>query len=246
MKILPSSTDGVYTRQLPDGTSVKSPMSKPDVRARVVCVSDNNGWMSRRLEVPMKRATEDILIHNKQKTFSPDDCMTIATWAFKTTLLANHMSMPGEPFFSKEQRHDFARDLTIPKGVHIWLARRNAGHLTTLFRSRQNSMQPYTPPAPHLINMPVSRYRFDSYDCLFTVGYLMLQVFAAKWTNPQAADYQVFPLITHDLSYREYSIQIWPKSGLSVDWPPPQAIGNELLEGFWNRTHRLTLPAWMK
>ena len=74
----------------------------------------------------------------------------------------------------------------------------------------------------------------------------MLQVAAAKWTNPQAADYQVFPLITHDLSYREYSIQIWPKSGLSADWPPPQAIGNELLEGFWNRTDRLTLPAWMK
>jgi hypothetical protein len=117
--------------------------------------------MSLKLEAPMKAATSGIILENKRKTFSPDQCGSIANWAFKTTVLANHIRLIGEPFFSEHDRYAFAKDQTIPKGVQVWLARRNAGYLTARYTSQQRLVQGHQRElTPHLINPPLSPYRF--------------------------------------------------------------------------------------
>lgn len=150
LSIVPE-TDGLFVRRSADGTVKRFPARKPELTIGIVCKRKcNNGWMSAKLEAPMKAATEDIIVHNKVKTFSKNECAAMAAWAFKTTILANHMNLHGEPFFSIEQRHTFARDLTIPPGVHVWLARRDAGAFTATYWSEQSTKQPAGPVAPHL------------------------------------------------------------------------------------------------
>ena len=244
LKILPPSKNGRFFQQLADGSERSWHQEKPDWRTKVVCENAcNNGWMSARLEEPMRLATKDILIHQKMKVFSASECASIAAWAFKTTILANHMGLREEPYFSQEQRYAFARDLTIPKGVQVWLSRRDAGFLTTTFRSAHRTTRGR--PSPHLINPPRSPYGFELYDCIFSVGYLLLQVVAARWTEREVANCLDFPPISQAHAANEYAIPIWPNDGFSVRWPPPLAIGNDLIETFWDRFEGFAIPRSM-
>ncbi|MBZ5648225.1 MAG: hypothetical protein LAN37_13505 [Acidobacteriia bacterium] len=201
--------------------------------------------MSTRLEQPMKAATEDIILNNKQKTFFPEDCAVIAAWAFKTTVLANHIELKGEPYFPVNQRHAFAHHLTIPPGTQVWIGRRNAGHLTANWRSIHRIQQPPTPLNPHLVKVPVSPYRFEHYTCTFTIGYLLLQVVTARWTERKVRERLDFPPILQAEVIDDYAIPIWPKR-VSFGWPPPAAVGNAMFDRFWDRFDTINLPGWMR
>jgi hypothetical protein len=244
---LPETTDGTFTQRKPNGTTRTWKTRKPELTVGLVCERNcNNGWMSTKLEDPMKSATEDIIVLNNKKTFNQTECATVAAWAFKTTVLANHINLHGEPFFPVEQRRAFARNLTIPKGVQVWLARRNAGHLTATYWSEQSTKQPESPLMPHLKTLPVSPYRFQMYVCVLSIGYLLLQVVAARWTERQIADRLNFPPITQGELFNDYATPIWPLNrSIGVNWPPPRAVGNDLFSVFMNRFAKLNIPAWM-
>ena len=246
LELLPKAENGIFTRVDSDGKVHSRKARKPDVSAKVVCEKDcNNGWMSTRLEGPMKAITSDIILTNKQKVFSPQDCAAIAAWAFKTTILANHMPLRGEPFFPESERHAFARDLSIPAGVSVWIAQRNAGYLTATYRSIQRVQQPRGQLTPHLIRPPESPYMFKTYTCTFVIGFLLLQVVSARWAKREVSDRLNFPAVVQPEISEQYAATIWPNKGLSVSWPPPQAIGNAFFDKFWDRFETLNLPSWM-
>jgi hypothetical protein len=248
LDLLPEAKDGIFTRVDREGKSHPRKAKKPEVTARVVCERNcNNGWMSTKLEGPMKALTEDIILINKKKTFSPEDCRHIAEWAFKTTVLANHIDLPeGEqPFFPEETRHAFAYDQSMPAGVYVWISRRNAGHLTATYRSIKRVQQPSGPLTPHLSRPPVSPYRFETYTCVFTIGYLLLQIVAARWTERQVRERLDFPTIRQAQSFENYASVVWPNNGFLVSWPPLLPVGNTLFESFWDRFNSFNLPEWM-
>jgi hypothetical protein len=204
--------------------------------------------MSTKLEDPMKDATKDIILNNKHKIFSRSECTNIAAWAFKTTILANHMSLPPDqnPFFSYDQRRKFARSQAIPRGVQVWIAQRNAGHLTARWMSSLRIMQPGAPTSTHmhLKNIPASMFRFEIYDCVFSVGYLLLQVTAARWAERQIANRLNVPTVTQGETFDRQAVPIWPNPPDTVLWPPPAAIGNELFPIFCERFEKFALPWW--
>lgn len=156
------------------------------------------------------------------------------------------MELRGEPFFSEEQRRAFARDLIIPTGIQVWIARRNAGYVTARYMSVLRRMQPTTPIAPHLTTLPLSPYRFEIYDCIFSIGYLLLQVAAARWTEREVANSLDFPPIDQGEFFDRYAIQIWPTDNLPIRWPPPLAVGNDMFALFCSRLENFTLPEWMR
>lgn len=246
LDLLPDTMDGVFTQRLRDGSQRARNISKPLITTGIVCERNcNNGWMSRKLEQPMKAATADIILQHKLKKLSPTHCATIAAWAFKATVLANHTGLVGEPYFSERDRYRFAEDQTIPSGVHVWIAQRNAGCFTATYRSTKRVMQPHAPITPHLKRVPDSPYRFELYDCTFSVGYLLLQVAAAKWARRDVAERVSFPPIVQGPAFDEYAISIWPNDGRAVLWPPPRSIRNELFDTIIERLDKFELPRWM-
>lgn len=248
MDILPEGKNGVFTRRFPDGTFKSWPAKKPEQTAGIVCEkSCNNGWMSNKLENPMKAVTKDIIINQTAKSFSPSDCAVIAAWAFKTTVLSNHIDLADkEPFFSADQRRSFAQNLTIPKGVQAWIARRNAGHLSARYFAKKRLVQGHRKVlTPHLIKPPLSAYRFEIYECVLSVGYLLLQVTAARWAEREVANRLDFPPITQHKLFDDYAIPIWPRPAGGITWPPRLAVGNDLFESFCERFDRINLPSWM-
>ncbi|MGZ7060582.1 MAG: hypothetical protein ACXVJU_14945, partial [Candidatus Angelobacter sp.] len=230
----------------PEGSSHSRKVTKPDQRVRMVCTDCNTGWMSTNLEEPMKAATSDIILVNKRKTFSPQDCGAIAAWAFKTTILANHIELRGGPFFPMDERSAFAHDRSIPKGVHVWIAQRNAGYLKATYRSIQRLQQPSGALTPHLVRPPDSPYAFKTYTCTFSIGYLLLQVIAARWAKREVAQRLDFPPVFQPEVFKSYATTIWPNTGFSVGWPPHGAIDNTLFERFWDRFKTFNIPPWMQ
>lgn len=234
---------------LPDGSLKTTRLKKPVQTAGVVCESCNNGWMSNRLEKPMQKATESIILNKQEKTFSPDECRAMASWAFKTTVIANHMTRGEDHFFTEAQRRKFADDQTIPTNIHVWLARRNAGHFTTAFRAERITKRPAAPLMPHLVSLPPTPYEFQIYSCTLVAGWLCLQVAATRWTKREIAKSRNPPTIEQDKAFDDYSFPIWSpnKESSSVRWPPVYALGDVNFATFWKRWEReLNLPSWMK
>jgi hypothetical protein len=112
----------------------------------------------------------------------------------------------------------------------------NAGAKTTYLTAER----------PHLIRPPESQYTFKTYTCSFSVGYLLLQVIAARWTKPEVAQQLDFPPIFQGEFFNSYSTSLWPNDGFCVEWPPMRAINNTLFERFWDRFETFRLPPWMQ
>jgi len=239
LDLLPEGKNGVFRMRTPEGTLQSRKSLKPDQTAKFICGACNNGWMSAKLEAPMKAITSDIILRNNRKTFSPADCLHITRWAYKTAILSNLIDPQGRqnPYFSEQTRHSFAKNLSIPGDVHVWIARRNAGYLTAAYRSVRRLQQPNGPLTPHLLRPPVSPNRFETYTCTFTVGFLILQVLCARWTERKPPD---FPRITQAPRFLNCASCIWPNAGFRVDWPPRDAIDNQLFAQFWDRFENYT------
>jgi len=248
LKLLPDAKDGTFTRLLRDGTEKTIHLSKPVQTAGVVCErACNNGWMSSKLEEPMRAAVSDIILKNTVKTFSPSDCKTIAAWAFKSMLLANHMTPKETHYFTEAQRRKFAIDQSIPSGINVWIAQRNAGFVTGRFTSTFRCQNPSGPLTPHLVKPPtLPRYRVEIYDCIFSIGYLLLQITSTRWAEREVANLLDAPTITQDEVFNFYASPVWPNDGRTcVKWPPSASVGNDMFDRFCNRFNQFMLPPWM-
>jgi len=245
LDILPEAESGKFTSLMPDGTVKSWSISKPKKTVGIVCErACNNGWMSTKLEAPMSAIASDIIVDNHRKTFSASDCKTISAWAFKTAVLLDYSRNRKKHFFQVQQRRSFAKTLSIPSGVHVWIGKRNAGSLTATCKSIWRTQQPPGPLAPHLTTPPPALYGMETYDCVFSVGYLLLQIVATRWANRKVANSLNPPSINQGKFFDNYATQIWPSVG-TVRWPPPLSIGNDMIDRFVLRFDELKVPPWM-
>ena len=135
----------------------------------------------------------------------------------------------------------------IPRGVKVWITRRDAGHLSTAFRSALRFTPPTGPLTPHLLNPPQHPKGFELYDCIFSVGFLCCR------SSPRDGQIEALPEsnrsfeLSLDDAYVDHSISVWPNDGFSVSWPPARAIGNDLFETFCDRFEKVRIPiSWTR
>jgi hypothetical protein len=143
-----------------------------NIKAVVVCGKCNNGWMSDLENNHAKPAMKDVILHGSPCLLQSRDIASIAKFAFKTAVVADHMHATRKPFFSPAIRYSFAKSLTIPDGVQMWLGAFDGRH------ARSGSI------TARYLKKNVSVLRgFEFYVVTYITGHLAFQVLARITTS---------------------------------------------------------------
>ena len=164
---------------------------KIDWKARVVCATCNNGWMSNiESQHAMPALTPLIVGETSGIPITQELARSLALFAFKTAVVMDHAHHRGEPWFSKRLRYAFREHQTISSGVEMWMCgthgRRRAIDLHSGYFSGN-----LTP-----------TYPVQSYVCTVGIGHLVFQVHSAKHFGYT----QLYPLRTFD----SVAVPFWP------------------------------------
>ncbi len=203
---------------------------KIKITAKVVCTPCNNGWMSN-LEGRLKPILQDAFFDELPRLFSPTDMSSIAIFAFKTLVLANHKDLKTTPFFSATERFRFRRELRIPDGVQVWMATRKIipGKYYGFWKSLKGaSDQP-------------SRYGFSMYLCTWNFQSILLQILSMKWKDKRRRKTVPMSSLVQPEHWNDAAIQIWPLAGGNIQWPPPMYVGGDTLLAFRDRFDRCSV-----
>ena len=109
-----------------------------DWTAKVVCEACNNGWM-KLIERDHAMPTITPIIKGSPICLLPSGIASLAVFAFKLAVVADHMHSRRAPFFRPSIRTAFHDSLRIPLGVQMWLSAyhsatpRNAGLFNTYY-----------------------------------------------------------------------------------------------------------------
>jgi hypothetical protein len=198
---------------------------KIKIVAKVVCTPCNNNWMSN-LEGRLKPILQDVFLNELPTTFGHTDLATIAAFAFKTTVLANHKDLKSTPFFSAAERFRFRRQLRIPDGVQVWMASRRetiAGKYHGFWKSAQGKSEKYF------------GYGFANYICTWNFQNVVLQIVATKWQDKRRRNTVPPFAFPEDDYWKQASVLIWPLPPTAIQWPPIFYLGNSTLFKFRDR-----------
>jgi hypothetical protein len=203
---------------------IRYPKKRIRIVAKVVCSPCNNGWMSD-LEGELKPILKDALFTETPRIFSTKELSTIAAFAFKTLVIANHKDLKRTPFFPSAERVSFRRNRLIPNGVQVWMATRKSipGKYYGCWKSLSGTS-----------NEP-SRYGFSNYMCTWNFQNIVLQVLAMKWKDKRRRKtVPVLPIIQNEY-WDDAAIPIWPLSGRELQWPPLAYLGEDTFISFRDR-----------
>lgn len=121
-KVLGGSRRYAFRRVDPNGRTLNTWNSDElDLTAKVVCEPCNNGWMSD-IERDHAKPTFAPIIDGEPFCLLPLGIKSAAIWAFKITVIADHIQSNRLPFFTEIERTIFKERLDIPAGVQMWLA----------------------------------------------------------------------------------------------------------------------------
>jgi hypothetical protein len=208
------------------------PSDSLDVTAKVVCEKCNNSWMSDLESQYAKPAMRDMILSPNPVTLGPQQIVSITTFAFKSSVIADHMQRGKRPFFPADVRRRFARSLRIPGGVQIWLG--CIGDLDPhhgIFRMRY-------------ANTPIGAVNgFHLYAFTYGIRRLCFQVTAARWTKGRLRRVGG-PWLTQGPIWDGFSVPCWPSDGALIHWPPPQHLSNQVLDAFSERWKRVMVPTF--
>jgi hypothetical protein len=215
-------------RNVKTGEYIRYGGRKVKLTAKVVCTHCNNGWMSDMENLSAKPAMTNLLMGEYIAILDAKALTSIATFAFKTLVIANHKDLRTTPFFPSAERNRFRCDLVIPNGVQVWMATRQVipGKYYGFWKSLKGaSDQP-------------SRYGFSNYACTWNFQNLVLQILATKWKDKRRR--KTIPMgtvVQHDY-WDDAAIPIWPLGGGELQWPPPACLGEEAFVPFRDRFDR--------
>jgi len=187
--------------------------------------------MSRLENEHAKPAMKDLILNDNLAFLTSDRIKSITSFAFKSAVIADHMSVPTrEPFFSVSARHAFADSLQIPRGVRIWLAAfKEGGH--GVFRAI------YHPGPANAVR------GFELYVFTFGAGFLLFQVVASRWVGPEPSAAMT---ATQGGVWNKFSIPIWPSSGDTVTWPAKKQLDLRWANEFAHRWKQVSVPGhWL-
>jgi hypothetical protein len=210
----------LVTRKEADGTLRQWPKKSLDEKARVVCGLCNNGWMSD-LECQAKTIVDDMALYCTPKALHARDLTILAASAFKGAIVADLMHDNRPPFFSLFQRRRFAKDLTIPSGVQMWLG--SIAHQRGLFKSY------------YAVTKAGTSQGFELNIFTYALGHLVIQVVSAKWKKKAHRRHASPPALTQAVEWDAVSVPFWPNCGATVSWPPPMHMGDAVVDEFVRR-----------
>jgi len=198
-----------------------------NLKARVVCGECNSGWMSEVDGNEAKPILRHLIADTSSRKLPIRVLISMAVFGFKTAVVADHMTVRGTPFFSKEQRHKFAGTLEIPGGVFMWFG--------ALGQNRKGAFK-----SRHVIPAIPSRDDFHLYAFTYAVGHFVLQVVGAKWTRDDPQRSLRFPFIEQNPSDERFMTAFWPIGNWSsLTWPPPRYLTEDSIDGLANRWGKL-------
>lgn len=194
-----------------------------NLKAKVVCKNCNGGWMNRLEQFEAKPSMCDMIGRGGAVSLLPRGIASIVAFAFKTSVLSNHIGVYShDPFFTVEQRYTFRDTLQVPAGVHVWLFSVNtpvgiSGKLNSYFG--------------RILDV---EDRFKIFVCTFSIGFLGIQLLASKWENP-AGRVSPFPHIRQAHAWGKIAVPLFPNDGTPVPWPPPFQVSHDAINEFCNR-----------
>jgi hypothetical protein len=182
--------------------------TKMDWKARVVCESCNNGWMSDiEAQHAMPALTPLIVGETSPIRITQNLARSLALFAFKTAVVMDHAHHRGSPWFSKRIRYAFREHQSLSTGIEMWMCgifrRRGAIDLHSGYFSGD-----LTP-----------TYPVHSYVCTVGMGHLVFQVHSPKHFGYT----KLYPLPMFDA----VALPFWPGLPSGVDWPFPANLSGK-------------------
>jgi hypothetical protein len=174
-----------------------------DFKAKVVCKTCNEGWMSHLESQEAKPAMADLIVGSLDIPITRARANSIALFAFKTAVIIDHMRR-ADLFFSRSDRHTFASTLQIPNTVQMWFAgylQMGSGRLTSLY---------HEPPMKTSSGLKL-------YVCTFGVGHLVFQTVAVKYSGPSIS-------FVPQLGFERLAVPFWPDSPIGFAWPAGEVL----------------------
>ena len=170
---------------------------KLDWKARVICRSCNNTWMSRIENDHAKPAMMDLIIGKLDFPILQSRANSIALFAFKTAVILDHANPKRDThFFSRQVRHRFRKNLDVPDNVMMWMAGFRTFHL--------GSCSVYYP-------QQKLRGSVELYVCNYLVGHFALQVVAERKPS--------FWVLDPSSGYEHLAVRFWPRVPKGLRWP---------------------------
>jgi hypothetical protein len=187
------------------GTNLEYPIEKLDWKAKVVCETCNNTWMSDIEKHHAKPVLTPLITGQMDIPIGLSEAHSIALFTFKTAVVLDHAySRSGEPFFERTQRHEFRERLAIPASAQMWLCpyagNREGGRFIPSY------LQGKIPPANDL----------QMYVCTIALGHIAIQVVSAKVAGN--ADLHSNP------SFEGLAVPFWPELQPDYLWPGSRAL----------------------
>jgi len=206
---------------------------KLDEKLPVVCQQCNNNWMSDLENQHAKPAIKDLILSDKPTTLTVQRLDSIAKFAFKTAVVADHYSMPDRPFFTSAARYAFRNSFAIPRGVQMWIsALKESGHGTLRAFYYSTSTE--------------ARYGVELYTLTFGAGYFLVQIVGSRWLDPHNTP-GGFPVLTSGKFWNRFSTPFWPTNGQSIRWPLDKQFNLVWLNRFCMRWSNINAPTeWFK
>jgi len=221
-----------FRRISQDGTIRHFQGPKINLKAGVVCGECNHGWMSN-LEGELQHSPfREMLLNGTSVTLTEHDIELIAAFAFKTTVIANHMKLHDQPFFTDGERRRFRRTRELPSGFQVWISmRKSRAKSTGIFKSSYG-----------IHRHP--RYGYEFYTLTWGLGYVIVQALAGHWMRKKLRKKTAPIIVTQTPKMDEYAVTIWPFRA-PVKWPPLKPVTDDMLRRFCNRFDSLDVPSWM-
>jgi hypothetical protein len=201
-----------------------------DHTAKVVCIPCNTGWMSDLESKHAEPAMKALILSDKPSTLTTEQLVSVAIFAFKTSVIGDHTERKKLPFFPAQVRRRFANTLRLPRGFQVWIGcidESDPHH--GVFRRRYWN----TPSG--------TSHGFHLYATTWGIGRFVFQCTATRWTSGRDRR-NMLPHLTQDTNWNAIALPIWPMltAPIVANWPPAVHLGHDLLYEFSDRWRRMT------
>jgi hypothetical protein len=169
-----------------------------NLKANVACKTCNSGWMSDLENNEARPIQKDIILHDAPVDILPLGAASIAAFTMKCGFVADCLTRHREPFFNAHTRHEFAKTLRPPDGVHMWIGRvqQEKGKRHGIYKTRYGR-----PHSPTVV--------FDAYVFTFSIETLILQLAAIRFFDSFGFS-AVSREITQEGRFDDIAIPFWP------------------------------------
>ena len=204
--------DFMMSRREPDGRPKYWRKKELNEKTNVVCNACNNGWMSD-LEIAAKGVIKEMVFRCTPTVLQPRDLKVIAAYTLKSAIVADLTHDNRSPYFSLPQRRGFAKALTIPEGVQMWLG--SMAVQRGLFKGY------------YFQTKPGVRGGFEMNVFTYGLGHLLVQVVTSRWRKKAHRRYVGSPVLKQNPVWDPVTIPFWPIDERPVLWPPQAHLSDE-------------------